>query len=167
MNIACSVECAQEIAKVVQAAKKRRELRERKQKLKTLEEWIDDAQKVINKLVVLEDKPKGCISCETGEVTDAGHYFHRGSKYRTAWLTLSRINLNGQCRKCNSYTGGGNQHEYRKGYIARYGEAQFEELEELKRQTDSGEVPAPTVEDVKIFIAIAKSAIKRLKEDAG
>jgi len=94
---------------------------------------------------------------------DSGHYFHRGSKYRTSWLTLDRRNLTGQCRACNSYKGGGNQHGYRNGYIARYGQAAFEELEELQRQEDRGETPKPTIEEVKAFIEATKAKIKAFK----
>jgi len=96
-------------------------------------------------------------------VTDCGHFFHRGSKYRTSWLTLDRGNLNGQCRCCNSFKGGGNQYEYRKGYIARYGEKAFLELEEMKRREDRGETPKPTIEEVKAFIEATKAKIKAFK----
>lgn len=172
---ACSLDCAKVVGRREQEARKKREAREwraetrrRKEKAKTLKEVIDDAQKVINRLVVLEDGPKGCISCLEGQVSDAGHYFHRGSKYRTSWLTLSRINLNGQCRHCNSFKGGGNQHEYRAGFIERYGRKRFDELVELKRKADSGELPTPTIEEVKRFIAATKAEYKqRLKELRG
>jgi hypothetical protein len=120
---------------------------------------------VINKLVVLEDKPKGCISCADGDVTDAGHFFHRGSKYRTSWLTLDRRNLNGQCRHCNSYKGGGNQYEYRLGYIERYGQEAFTALEDAKRMEDRGEMPRPTTEEVREFIKQTKVKIKEIGDE--
>lgn len=168
------MECAIAAGRREHEARKKREAREwraetrrRKEKIKTLKDHIDDAQKIINKLVVLEDGSKGCISCPDGQVSDAGHYFHRGSKYRTSWLTLSRINLNGQCRACNSFKGGGNQHEYRAGFIERYGQERFDELIELKRKADSGELPIPTIEQVKQFIADTKAEYKRLKELRG
>lgn len=161
MQKACGPACALVVGREARAKKERKELRERRQKLKTLQDYIDDAQKLVNRLVVREDKPKGCISCPDGEVTDSGHYFHRGSKYRTSWLTLSRLNLNGQCRSCNSFKGGGNQHEYRLGYIARYGEEQFRDLEELKRRTDRREIPKPTIEEVKEFIKGIRRALSK------
>lgn len=159
------MKCAQKLASEERAKAWRAETRLRKEKIKTLKDYIDDAQKIINRLVVLEDGPLGCISCKDGQVSDAGHYFHRGSKYRTSWLTLSRINLNGQCRACNSFKGGGNQHEYRNGYIERYGQEQFDELIEMKRKADSGELAIPTIEQVKQFIVDTKAEYKqRLKE---
>lgn len=150
-------------AKREKAKRERAELAQRKEEVLTLQEWIDRAQRKINRLVVLEDRPKGCISCATGEVSDAGHYYHRGSKYRTSWLTLSRPNLNGQCRHCNSFTGGGNQDAYRLGFIERYGLEQFEHLEDLKLRTDRKEIARPTIDEVKAFIAEIDEKIKELK----
>jgi len=136
--------------------------RQTRAKLKTRSQWVSEAQAWVNKVVVLEDKPKGCISCDSPLVTDSGHYFHRGSKYRVAKLTLDRRNLTGQCRSCNSFKGGGNQHEYRLGYIARYGQQQFDDLCELKRRTDCGEIPPLTIEECKAVIAEMKARHKQL-----
>lgn len=146
-----------------QAKRERQKQRERKEKLKSRTDWVSDAQKWKNRVVVAEDKPKGCISCGSHDVTDAGHFFHRGTKYRTARLTLDRRNLNGQCRHCNSFTGGGNQYEYQKGYIARYGQEAFKELEEFKRATDRGEVPELTIDECKQVIKESKERLKQIK----
>ena len=154
---------AQERKEARQKAEKKKAIREAKQALMTLEDWVRKAQEYRNKLVVMQDKAKGCISCGSPSVTDAGHYFHRGTKYRTEWLTLFRGNLNGQCRHCNSFKGGGNQHEYQLGYIRRYGQEAFDQLCELKRLTDCKEVPKPTIDQVKAFIEEMKRQIKRLK----
>lgn len=137
-----------------------------KERIMTRSQWVSKAQEYVNRVVVLEDKDKGCISCSDGPVTDAGHFFHRGTKYRTARLTLSRINLNGQCRSCNSFKGGGNQYEYRLGFIERYGLEAFEELEELKLATDRGEVPELTIEDCKVKIEWAKARLKELRNNS-
>jgi hypothetical protein len=152
-----------ERAQKAKERKARKELREYREKSKTLSQVVSDAQVWVNRVVVAEDKPKGCISCETGEVTDAGHYFHRGSKYRTSPLTLDRRNLTGQCRACNSYKGGGNQHEYRLGYIARYGQEAFDDLCDFKAAVDRGEVPSLTREEAKQIMADAKRRLKELK----
>ena len=169
----CSPECAlayvrkrtqsQSEAKERALGRERREYsKEVRAKLKTLSEWVTDAQGWVNKVVVAEDKPLGCISCDSPLVTEAGHYFHRGSKYRIARLTLDRRNLNGQCGHCNRWQGG-KQHEYRIGFIARYGEAAFGALCELKRQTDCGEIKSLTIEDCQSEIAKAKARLKELK----
>lgn len=157
-----------EKAKAVRQAKKaekeaRKRYRERRERIKTLKDHVSDTQALVNQVVVLEDRPKGCISCLDGVVTDAGHYFHRGSKYRVSPLTLERANLNGQCRACNGYKGGGNQHEYRLGYIRRYGQEAFDELCGYKDMVDRGEIPKLTVEECKKIQSWARAAIKQLK----
>jgi hypothetical protein len=168
----CSVECAtgyamartEKLRKGAEKAQKREQRADKakvRERLKTLSEWVTEAQGWVNKVVVLEDKPKGCISCDSPLVSECGHYFHRGSKYRVAMLTLFRPNLNGQCGHCNRWKGG-MQHEYRLGFIARHGEAAFDELVEFKRLTDCGEVPILTVDDCKRIIAESKARIKVL-----
>lgn len=163
----CSVECltahSREKLQKDRERKIKKEVREHREKTKTLSQVVSDAQVWVNRVVVAEDRNKGCISCPDGEVTDAGHYFHRGSKYRTSPLTLDRRNLNGQCEACNRYKGGGNQHEYRLGYIARYGQKAFDDLCEFKAAVDRGEVPSLTREEAKEIMRKAKARIKELK----
>ena len=149
--------------KEAQAKEQRQDIKRRKEKIMSLSDWVAKAQTYFNRVVVLEDKPKGCISCGSPDVTDAGHFFHRGSKYRIARLTLLRANLSGQCRSCNSFKGGGNQYEYRLGFIARYGLEAFEALEEYKRATDRKEIPNLTIEDCKAVIEESKAKIKALR----
>jgi hypothetical protein len=148
----------------------RREKREAKAKvrerLKTLSDWVSEAQTWVNRVVVAEDRSKGCISCDSPLVTECGHYFHRGSKYRVARLTLDRRNLNGQCGHCNRWKGG-MQHEYRLGFIARYGQEAFDGLCELKRQTDRGEIAPLTVDECKAVIAEMKQRHKELRQNIG
>ncbi len=166
----CSAECALAYvrAKSLRATKatekaQKREAREGKAKLraklKTLSEWVSEAQMWLNRVVVMEDKPKGCISCDSPLVTECGHYFHRGSVYRVARLTLLRSNLAGQCGHCNRWQGG-KQHEYRLGFIARHGEEAFAELVEFKRLTDCGEIPPLTIEDCQLVIFESKQKLK-------
>ena len=146
------------------ARQERAQTKEARERIKTLSQHVSEAQSFVNRVVVAEDKPKGCISCDYGLVSDAGHYFHRGSKYRCSPITLDRRNLTGQCRSCNSYKGGGNQHEYRNGYIVRYGQAQFDDLCEYKMAVDRGEIPPLTVEQCKEAIATAKARLKELRQ---
>ncbi len=167
----CSPECglivAQKRAPAVkrkEAAQERAQTKEARERIKPLSQHVSEAQSWVNRVVVAEDKPKGCISCDYGLVSDAGHYFHRGSKYRISPITLDRRNLTGQCRACNSYKGGGNQHEYQKGYIARYGQAQFDALCEYKMAVDRGEIPPLTVDECKAAIATAKARLKELRQ---
>lgn len=163
----CSESCAAdwglEKARKVRERTIKKEASEYREKSKTLAQVVSDAQVWVNRVVVAEDKDKGCISCDNPTATDAGHYFHRGMKYRTSPLTLDRRNLNGQCEACNRYRGGGNQHEYRLGYIARYGQAAFDDLCEFKAEVDRGDVPSLTREEAKEIMREAKARLKELK----
>jgi len=163
----CNVECMADYGHAKALAKKekdrRAENRQAKERIKTLQQHVTDTQAHVNRVVVAEDKHKGCVSCGVGEVTDAGHYFHKGSKYRTSPLTLDRRNLVGQCRSCNSFKGGGNQHGYRLGYIARYGSEAFDELCAYKESVDRGEVPRMTVEGCKAMAKAAREELKRIR----
>jgi hypothetical protein len=134
-------------------------------KIKTRREWVDIAQRLINAIVVIEDAEKGCISCIDGQVNrvkDSGHYFHKGNKYRVSPLTLLRLNLNGQCVQCNQHEGG-KQHEYRIGFIARYGEAAFDDLCEFKRKVDCKEIKPLTIPQVQGLISDYKAKLAELK----
>jgi len=166
----CSPECGLIVAqkrvpavKAKQARTERAQTKEARERIRTLSEWVSLAQEDVNRVVVAEDKYKGCISCTTGRVSDAGHYFHRGSKYRISPITLDRRNLVGQCNHCNTYQGG-KQHDYRLGYIARYGQAQFDALCEYKMAVDRGEIPPLTVEECKAAIATAKARLKEFRQ---
>lgn len=149
--------------KAATARQERAQTKEARERIRTLSEWVSLAQEDVNRVVVAEDRYKGCISCTTGRVSDAGHYFHRGSKYRCSPITLDRRNLVGQCNHCNTYQGG-RQHDYQIGYIARYGQAQFDALCEYKMAVDRGEIPPLTVDECKAAIATAKARRKELRQ---
>lgn len=154
-------------AKAAQERRKegRKQHKEAKEKVKKRTAWVADAQRLLNQIVVLEDGPKGCISCNEGKpVTDCGHYFHRGNKYRVSPLTLLRLNLNGQCELCNRWEGG-KQHDYMEGFIARYGEAKFLELVEFRRKVDCGEIKPLTIEECKARIVEYRERLKQLKRE--
>ena len=145
--------------------KARAEHREAKIRIKSRQKWVQEAQTLINRIVVIEDAPKGCISCTTdAPVTDSGHYFHRGNRYRVSPLTLLRSNLNGQCELCNRWEGG-KQHDYMTGFVARHGEAAFLELVEFRRLVDCGEIKPLAIEQCKELIIEYKAKLKALKSE--
>lgn len=168
----CSDSCALVVArKRIPAVKAKLQKEEKrmqkaaKERVKKRSEWVADAQRLLNQIVVIEDGPKGCISCNEGKpVTDCGHYFHRGNKYRVSPLTLLRLNLNGQCTDCNRW-GGGKQHDYMEGFIARYGEAKFLELCEFRRAVDRGEIKPLTIDECKARIVEYRERLKQLKRE--
>jgi hypothetical protein len=67
----------------------------------------------------LRDSDKPCISCNstTADTFDGGH-FYKAEVY--SGLIFNENNCHKQCRKCNRFMNG-NELNYRKGLIARYG----------------------------------------------
>ncbi|HDR1925715.1 TPA: recombination protein NinG [Pasteurella multocida] len=143
----CSVDCAIKISK--EEARKKREKIQRserlatkkrmtalKEKNKTHNELIKDAQEAVNKYIRARDVNQCCISCGTpliaeqlGGGFDAGHYRSRGSAPHLRFYTL---NIHGQCKKCNRYHGG-NYHQFRIGLIERLGVEKVEQIEADQR----------------------------------
>ncbi|ARB76481.1 recombination protein NinG [Pasteurella multocida] len=143
----CSVDCAIKLSK--EESRKKREKIQRserlatkkrmialKEKNKTHNELIKEAQEAVNKYIRTRDINKRCISCGTpliaeqlGGGFDAGHYRSRGSAPHLRFYTL---NIHGQCKKCNRYHGG-NYHQFRIGLIERLGVEKVEQIEADQR----------------------------------
>lgn len=83
------------------------------------------AQTVFNAWIRKRDEGKGCISCVTGGVHNAGHYYHA---HLYSAVRFNEMNCNGQCVPCNLGKGG-NEKGYRQGLVKRYGERSVLELE--------------------------------------
>lgn len=77
------------------------------------------AQTVFNAWIRERDKDRGCISCTTGGVHNAGHYYH---SHLYSNVRFSEINTNGQCVPCNLGKAG-NPERYRENMIKRWGDA--------------------------------------------
>lgn len=135
--------------RVAEKREQRRETREAKAKAMTMEHLYKIAQAAVNAYVRLRDRFKGCISCDSGRVDDAGHLFPIGSKWRCHPLRLDIRLIHGQCRKCNSYTGGGNVHGYLAGLKARYGEEYVQLCYDIKTMAEHGEIPLLTRDEVR------------------
>ena len=134
----------------------RLEIRKRKEKLKSLDDWMKDAQAAVNSFVRERDAFLPCISCGITNPVQwhAGHYLSRGAHPE---LALDPRNINRQCSQCNDYLSG-NQIEYRKGLIRRYGQAYVDWLE---GQHDAARL---SVDDLKRITAEFKKATKELRE---
>lgn len=126
----CSIECAKQSGKIDADKQSRRQLRDRKEAIKTHPQLVKEAQRAFNRYIRERDKDQPCVCC--GKLTthnpnewDAGHYRSVGSapKHR-----FNEVNCHKQAKRCNQYLGG-NYAEYRKGLIARIGEEQVEQLE--------------------------------------
>lgn len=94
---------------------------------KTLSEYESEAKRTFQKWVRLRDEKHPCISCGTivSEIWDGGHYL-KAELY--SGMIFDERNVHKQCRKCNYYLGG-NETNYRKGLIERYGWRYVKQLE--------------------------------------
>lgn len=103
----------------------------------------------VNAMIRAADIAMGYSCIATGAtISDAGHFYHAGTKYRVSWLRFFHANIHGQGTKSNRYAGGGDALNYMEGIIKRYGHDYLKDLQEFKRATDSGFIPAPTKEEL-------------------
>lgn len=134
MQTAASPECALRIVQkkaekemADRAKAERKADKEKREKLKSLRDWLKEAQAAVNAYVRERDKDKPCISCgrfHQGSY-DAGHYRSLGSNPA---LRFHLDNIHRQCVPCNQHKSG-NAIEYRIGLIKRIGLARVEWLE--------------------------------------
>ena len=133
-HVVCSPACAvkwaaQKFERDMARQKKaeRAQDRERREKLKSLRDWLRDAQAAVNAYVRERDRFLPCISCgrmHKGQ-WHAGHYLSRGARPE---LALNPLNIAKQCAPCNTYQSG-NQAAFRIGLIERIGLEAVEWLE--------------------------------------
>ena len=116
---------------------------------------------IFNEYIRLRDARKGCISCVTGAVENAGHFRSVGSEPRPS-LCFDERNVNGQCIRCN-YTLGGNLEGYEKGLVRRYGKTVIEELD-IKRSVKQNPW---TRFEYEMMIKVYKEKLKELKAECG
>lgn len=124
----CSPACAESFVAAEKARQDRRERQEGLAKLKRRADYFKETQAVLNRWIrEVRDAGKPCISCgrhHTGQL-HAGHYLSRGGHPH---LALVESNIHLQCQPCNVHLSG-NQVQFRKGLIERYGVALVELLE--------------------------------------
>lgn len=166
-----SVDCAAIIALAklakIKAAKlkaDRKRHRERREKLKTLNDWISDAQVVFNKWVRTRDiaAGHGCIDCgkpfepsRPGGSVDAGHFLSRGGNNH---LKFDERNCFAQRKNCNR-PGGTTRQAFRDGVIDRIGIDAVEALESNQA------IHKFTIDECKEIITKYRRKIKALKTD--
>lgn len=116
-------ERARERQKKQTEANTRKEIKSRKEALKSKSQWMREAQSAVNKYIRIRDRDLGCISCgshpeaKRGGSMDAGHYRSRGS---AGHLRYNTFNIHAQCVRCNRYLSS-NAVDYRIGLIKRIG----------------------------------------------
>ena len=168
----CSPACALAIKDVNQqkarkslAQVERKEIKVRKEKLKSRAEHLREAQAAVNEFIRLRDAHLPCISCDsipsdddlfTGSRWDAGHYRSVGS---CPELRFEPLNIHRQCVKCNRNLSG-NAVEYRIRLVLRIGAEKVDWLE--------GPHPARkyTVEEIKAIKADYQAKSRELKRAA-
>lgn len=134
-----------------------------KLRIETLRKACGKAQDDFNKLICTYDRKfyGKCISGD-GPVQEAGHLYHRGSKYACSWLTFFHANLHGQSTHDNCFKGG-EEYKYRRGLIKRHGKHWLLQVERMKRLEDSGQLPKPTKDEVRAMAAWCR-AMTRIYE---
>lgn len=125
----CSPKCASDYAISQRTKAERRELKKRKQALKTTRQLLKEAQDECNKDIRNRDWDQGCISCD--KPANWGGQWH-ASHYRPAGncgaLRFHPWNINKACSECNNHKSG-NLAEYRIRLINKIGIKAVEWLE--------------------------------------
>ncbi|PRA53188.1 MULTISPECIES: recombination protein NinG [Pseudomonas] len=168
----CSYTCGlaikdvnQERARKSLAQVERREIKVRKEKLKSRADHMRETQVVFNEFIRLRDAAHPCISCDsvstddgliTGSRWDAGHYRSVGS---CPELRFEPLNVHRQCVRCNRNLSG-NAVEYRIRLVQRIG------AEELDWLEGPHEAQRYTVEELKAIKAKYRAMTRELKRAA-
>ncbi|MGE8436798.1 MAG: recombination protein NinG [Pseudomonas palmensis] len=164
-QVVCSPKCAlahapanQQKARKAIDQRERREIKVRKEKLKSRADHLKEAQVVVNQYIRLRDADLPCVSC--GRFHDgqwhAGHFRSAGGHPE---LRFEPLNIWRQCAPCNTHKSG-DLVNYRAELVRRIGPEKVEWLEgphEAKRYT---------IEDLKAIKAEYRAKIKQLKEAA-
>lgn len=103
-----------------------KDVRQRKEKLKTKSDYLKELQVVFNKWIRLRDDGLNCISCnKPPKKKNAGHYRSVGS---CPELRFEPLNVHLQCEYCNTYQHG-NLIPYRQNLIKKISISSVEWLE--------------------------------------
>ena len=168
----CSPDCAVVIARGKQEKKRkslalveRREIKVRKEKLKSRADHLREAQAAVNEYVRLRDAHLPCISCDstpndndlmTGSRWDAGHYRSVGA---CPELRFEPLNIHRQCVRCNRNLSG-NAVEYRIRLVQRVGVDKVNWLE------GPHSARKYTVDEIKVIKAEYRAKTRELKRAA-
>lgn len=155
----------QERARKSLAQVERREIKVRKEKLKSRADHMRETQVVFNEFIRLRDAAHPCISCDsvstddgliTGSRWDAGHYRSVGS---CPELRFEPLNVHRQCVRCNRNLSG-NAVEYRIRLVQRIGAEKLDWLE------GPHEAQRYTVEELKAIKAKYRAMTRELNRAA-
>ncbi|MEE1869060.1 recombination protein NinG [Pseudomonas auratipiscis] len=162
----------QDKAKKAIAQRVRRELKVRKEKLKSRADYIREAQIEFNTYIRLRDKDEPCICCGsygpgedwlTGGKWDAGHFLGRGAYPE---LRFDEDNCHKQLKSCN---GGSGKYAAKGRTVAQgYRERLIQKIgqERVDRLEGPHEARRYTIEELKGIKALYRAKAKQLKEAA-
>ena len=168
LQVACGPKCALAIVTAKRDRERkaidqreRRELKARKEKLKSRGDYVREAQKAFNEFIRWRDRLAGhdCISSGrpldwASNAVDAGHYRSVGS---APHLRFDERNCHAQTKQENRYLSG-NAVDYRVGLIQRIGLAAVEELE-------ADQAPRKhTIEELKAITAKYRALVREMKK---
>lgn len=152
----CSIRCARSIGRVNAEKKEKQSIKLLKEKLKTRNEWLKEAQSAFNAYIRIRDIELPCISCgrhHTGQY-HAGHYRSVGSAPN---LRFDENNCHKQCQPCNTHLSG-NIVLYRKALLVKAGEQEVDRIE-------SANAPGKwTIEEIKSIRQIYLAKYRELKK---
>lgn len=141
MATSCSYKCALVVERAKTAERHEKDAkkvakvinRERKENLKTLTEYLNDAQTEFNKYIRIRDKAAPCISCGTTNPCiqyAAGHF---RTVAAASQLRFNEDNCHKQCNaNCNKHKSG-NITEYRINLVKKIGQYRVEQIESDNR----------------------------------
>lgn len=164
-QVVCSYVCGITYAKWLKDRKvkqdqliDRKRRRAEKEKLKTLTNWKDDFQKVINSIVRVLDTGKPCLIRPNENVRsfDASHFYSRGSADHIRF-SVKNIYLSGT--KSNNELGGESL-RMRLGLIDRHGVELVDELDLMFHHYSGIRLRIP---DIKHHMKIARQILRELK----
>ena len=158
----CSPDCGVALARAKQektrkelAQVERREIKVRKEKLKSRADHLKDTQKAFNAWVRARDAELSCVSCGSHHKGkyDAGHYRTVGGNPA---LRFEPMNCHRQCSQCNTQLSG-NIVNYRIELVKRIGAEAVEWLE------GPHEAKKYTIEQLKAMTAEYRAKTRELK----
>ena len=162
----CSPSCALTLTlnkktqlKASQAVLERKEIKKRREQLKSRRDWWNEAQAAFNAWIRWRDRMDPCISCarhHDGQY-HAGHYRSRGAMPMLAMGEDGEWNTHKQCAPCNNHKSG-NVVEYRIRLLQKIGPERLSWLE------GPHEAKHYTIDDLKAIKAEYK---RRLKDGTG
>jgi len=126
-----------------------------KNDLKTLQDWLKEAQTIFNKYVRLRDSGLWCISCNLPpKKKNAGHYFSSGGHSN---VRFDEDNVHLQCEACNTFLSG-NLLQYQIGIQKKIGAQKLLELQKRAHITKKW-----TIDELKEIIETYKKKVNELQ----